>query len=299
LVPEDCAYEAILSRRVVQYSSPDQIPFPSAIRALCTTEGLQTYLVAPLIARGETHGIFELYSRSSLPTPPDWLSFFENLSAQTAVAVEHAQMFQALQQANLRLTQAYQATIEGWAAALELRDGSLSGHSRRVAEWSVELAKTLGLKGEDLTYIRYGALLHDIGKMAIPDSILQKEDDLSAKEWEVMKRHPEYAQQFLAAVDFLKPALDIPYYHHERWDGSGYPHGLRGEQIPLAARIFAVVDVWDALRTPRVYRSVWNDHSIAEYLRRESGRLFDPRVVSAFLDLLKAKGILDASDQEY
>lgn len=298
LTPEECAYEAILTRRVVQRSSLDQASLSPETYALCTAEGFQAYLVAPLVARGETHGVFELYHRAPLPTPPDWLSFFENLSTQTAVAMEHVRLFQALEQANLRLTQAYQATIEGWAAALELRDGSLSGHSRRVAELSVELARALGLKDEELTYIRYGALLHDIGKMAIPDPILQKEDDLSSEEWEIMKRHPEYARQFLEAVDFLKPALDIPYYHHERWDGSGYPEGLKGEQIPLAARIFAVVDVWDALQTPRVYRPAWDDHSIAEYLRRESGRLFDPHVVSVFLDLLKAKGILFTSKSE-
>lgn len=289
---DPCAREVITTRTPVQHLNFGTFSVPPEIQEQCRLEGFQAYLAAPLVAHGEIYGLFELFYRSPLENPPDWLSFFENLSTQTAVAVEHVRLFQALQDANRRLTQAYEATIEGWAAALELRDGSLSGHSRRVAEWSVALAKTLGLEEESLTHIWYGALLHDIGKMGIPDAILQKEDDLSPEEWALMKRHPEYALRFLESIEFLKPALDIPYYHHERWDGSGYPKGLRGEQIPLAARIFAVVDVWDALRTPRVYRPAWDDHTIAEYLRRESGRLFDPYVVSKFLSLLEDQGFI-------
>ncbi|MGB9896619.1 HD domain-containing phosphohydrolase, partial [Thermanaerothrix sp.] len=237
------AREVITTRRAFQHLKLDVHALPSEIQNLFQMEDFQAYLAAPLVAHGEIYGLFELFYRSPLENPPDWLSFFENLSTQTAVAVEHVRWFQALQDANRRLTQAYEATIEGWAAALELRDGSLSGHSRRVAEWSVSLAKALGLEGETLSHIWYGALLHDIGKMGIPDAILQKEDDLTPEEWDLMKRHPEYALRFLEGVEFLRPALDIPYYHHERWDGSGYPKGLREEQIPLAARIFAVVDV--------------------------------------------------------
>ncbi len=289
------AREVITTRRAFQHLKLDVHALPSEIQNLFQMEDFQAYLAAPLVAHGEIYGLFELFYRSPLENPPDWLSFFENLSTQTAVAVEHVRWFQALQDANRRLTQAYEATIEGWATALELRDGSLSGHSRRVAEWSVSLAKALGLEGETLSHIWYGALLHDIGKMGIPDAILQKEDDLTPEEWDLMKRHPEYALRFLEGVEFLRPALDIPYYHHERWDGSGYPKGLRGEQIPLAARIFAVVDVWDALRTPRVYRPAWDDHTIAEYLRRESGRLFDPYIVSKFLSLLENQGYITRS----
>lgn len=292
LETQDYAHEAVLKRRALfhldlgEAHAPNGSPSPRMEGGLLRAEDFHVYMVAPLIVKDVVKGVLEAYHRSPLHSPPD-LSFFEALSTQAAVAIEHARLFQELQRANLQLSQAYDATIEGWAAALELRDGSLSGHSRRVAEWSVRLAQALGITGDALVHIRRGALLHDIGKMAIPDAILQKGEDLTPEEWDIMKRHPEYALQFLSSIEFLKPALDIPYYHHERWDGSGYPQGLGGEAIPLAARIFAVVDVWDALRSNRSYHLAWSEEQILNYLQQESGRQFDPHVVEAFIRLVR------------
>ena len=184
------------------------------------------------------------------------------------------------------LLDAYRKTIEGWAMATDLRDHETEGHSRRVAELSVALAKSMGMKGEELIDLYRGALLHDIGKIAIPDSILRKKGPLTATERRQMQKHPEIAKGFMEQVEFLKPALDIPYSHHEKWDGTGYPTGLKGEDIPLAARIFAVVDVWDALTSDRPYRAAQGFNETIEHIKAESGRHFDSKVVKAFVKLM-------------
>jgi putative nucleotidyltransferase with HDIG domain len=192
-------------------------------------------------------------------------------------------MFNGLRRSNLELSQAYEATIEGWSRALDLRDHETEGHSQRVTQLSVDLARHFGLPEEDVLHIRRGALLHDIGKVGVPDEILLKPDKLSPAEWEVMVRHPAYAYALLYPIAFLRPALDIPYCHHEKWDGSGYPRGLKGEAIPLAARIFAVVDVWDALTSDRPYRRAWTREEALALIASESGKHFSPQVVEAFL----------------
>jgi len=192
---------------------------------------------------------------------------------------------QAEQQAReLRL--AYDATIEGWSHALDLRDKETEGHTQRVTEQALRLARAMRLSQEELDQIRRGALLHDIGKMGVPDAILHKPDALTKDEWGIMHKHPVYAYEMLSSIDFLRAALDIPYCHHEKWDGSGYPRGLAGEEIPLAARIFAVVDVWDALRSNRPYRSNWPDEKVRDHIRDERGKHFDPQIVEQFLTLL-------------
>jgi HD-GYP domain-containing protein (c-di-GMP phosphodiesterase class II) len=183
----------------------------------------------------------------------------------------------------------YDATIGGWAQALELRDKETIGHARRVMELTLDIARKLNIPEEDLVHIRRGVLLHDIGKMGIPDNILLKAGPLSSEEWNIMQMHPSYAFQVLDPIPFLQPALDIPYCHHERWDGSGYPRGLRGSEIPLPARIFAVVDVWDALTHDRYYRPAWPENRAEEYLRQQSGVQFDPQVVQTFFAVLKEK----------
>jgi putative nucleotidyltransferase with HDIG domain len=193
---------------------------------------------------------------------------------------------QAEQQAK-ELILAYDATIEGWSHALDLRDKETEGHTQRVAQVTLRLARAMNVSEEQLVQIRRGALLHDIGKMGVPDDILHKAGFLTNEEWVIMRKHPVYAYEMLCPIPFLQHALDIPYSHHEKWDGSGYPHGLKGEEIPLAARIFAVVDVWDALRSDRPYRKSWPEERVREYIRTESGKHFDPRVVDAFLALLK------------
>jgi PAS domain S-box-containing protein/putative nucleotidyltransferase with HDIG domain len=197
-----------------------------------------------------------------------------------------------LQRAHRDLAEAYEATIEGWSRVLDLRDKETEGHTQRVTEMTTRLARALGVSEEEILHLRRGALLHDIGKMAIPDQILQKPGPLDEGEWKEMRRHPEYAYQMLYPIAYLRPALDIPYCHHEHWDGSGYPRGLIGEQIPLSARIFAIVDVWDALLSNRPYRKGCTEESVLEYIKKHAGVYFDPRLVQAFLDLYE-KGVFN------
>jgi PAS domain S-box-containing protein len=185
------------------------------------------------------------------------------------------------------LTQAYDATLEGWSRALELRDNETEGHAHRVAELTVRLGRAVGIPNADLGNLRRGALLHDIGKMGVPDSILLKEGPLTDDEWLIMHQHPYYAYEMLLHIPYLKGTLDIPYYHHERWDGTGYLNRLVGRQIPLAARVFAVVDVWDALRSKRPYRPAWTDEKALEYICEQSGAHFDPEVVEKFLQIIR------------
>ena len=196
----------------------------------------------------------------------------------------------ALKDANFELIRAYNKTLEGWAKALELRDQETEGHTRRVTEMTVRLAEVLQVADEELVHIHRGAMLHDIGKMGIPDAILLKPGKLTPEEWIIMRMHPVYAYEMLSPIDFLKPALDIPYCHHERWDGSGYPRGLKGADIPLSARIFSVVDVWDALFSDRPYRMAWTAEKVWAHIRSLSGVHFDPHVVEGF-SILYEQGI--------
>lgn len=191
-----------------------------------------------------------------------------------------------IRQANIRLAQAYDETLAGWAKALELRDQETEGHSQRVTEMTVQLAEAMGFSEAELVHVRRGALLHDIGKMGIPDNILLKPGPLTEEEWQIMRQHPVYAYEMLSPIEYLKPALIIPCYHHERWDGSGYPRGLKGTEIPLAARIFAVVDVWDALTSDRPYRSAWSPAKAYAHICEQSGTSFDPQVVQMFRQLV-------------
>ncbi|MCC7123821.1 MAG: HD domain-containing protein [Acidobacteria bacterium] len=190
------------------------------------------------------------------------------------------------QQALLELATAYDATVEGWSRALDLRDHETEGHSRRVAEVTVKLARRMGVSEIDLVHIRRGALLHDIGKIGVPDAVLLKPAALTPAEWIIMRRHPELARELLAPIEYLRPALDIPYCHHEKWDGTGYPRGLQGTEIPLAARIFAAADIWDAIRSDRPYRKGWSTEAGRVHMMTLSGTHLDPAVVAAFLDLL-------------
>lgn len=257
---------------------------------LVRDEGFISYYGVPLIAQGEVRGVLELFHRSPLKPDPDWLEFLESLGLQATVALENAFLFEALQRSNNELAQAYESTIEGWARALDFRDKETEGHSRRVTDLTIVIASALGISEENLAHVRRGALLHDIGKMGIPDRILLKPGALTEEEWQVMKNHPNAAFELLAPIDYLREALEIPYCHHEKWDGSGYPRGLKGEAIPLPARVFAIVDVWDALCSDRPYRPAWPPERALEHIRSESGGHFDPRVVETFLTLLDSSG---------
>ncbi len=200
-----------------------------------------------------------------------------------------ARLQDAADRASAELLHAYDMTIEGWSRALDLRDKETEGHTQRVTEMTLRLARAMGISEAEIVHIRRGALLHDIGKMGIPDQILLKPDRLTDDEWTVMKRHPNYAYEMLSPIPFLRTALDIPLCHHERWDGAGYPHGLRGEEIPLSARIFAVADVWDALRSDRPYRKAWAPERVRDHIQELSGSHFDPKVVSLFLETYPAR----------
>lgn len=192
-----------------------------------------------------------------------------------------------LRTANKRLSDAYEATIEGWSHAMDLRDRETEGHSRRVTELSIKLAQAMGMNDEEIVHMRHGALLHDMGKIGIPDSILHKPDDLTEQEWVIMRQHPRFAFEMLNSIEYLREALEIPYFHHEKWDGTGYPQGLKGEQIPIAARIFAVADVWDALTSDRPYRPAWSREAALHFIQEQSGKHFDPRVVDLFFKVIR------------
>lgn len=217
---------------------------------------------------------------------PDWFNFFETLAGQAAIAIDSIRSFEELQISNTKLMLAYDATIEGWSKAMDLRDEETEGHTQRVTQMTIQLAKSLGLSDDQLVHLRRGALLHDMGKLGIPDRILLKPGKLTDEEWVIMRKHPQYAYDMLSPIDYLRPAMEIPYSHHEKWDGSGYPRGLKGVEIPMAARIFAVVDVWDALTSDRPYRSAWEHTRVREYIEQNSGSHFDPQVVKAFLKQL-------------
>ncbi len=283
---EGLAGRAALECRVMQAhglpENRDAGSYPQAI----ANEGFVTQYALPLIAKGQIKGVLQVFHRAPLDPDRDWLDYMETLAGQAAIAVDSAEMFDQLQRSNIELMLAYDTTLEGWSRALDLRDKATEGHTQRVAEIVVCLARVMGVRETEVLQIRRGALLHDIGKMGIPDSILLKPGPLTDSEWEIMRRHPEYAYDMLSRILYLSAALDIPRYHHEKWDGAGYPHGLKGEQIPLAARIFAVVDVWDALRSDRPYRVAWSEEKVVAHIRSRAGMDFEPRVVDAFLGML-------------
>ena len=255
------------------------------------SEGFSSYTGIPLIAKGELKGVLEVYHRSTFQPDAPWVDLLQNFSTQAAIAIDNAQMFNDLQRSNFELSLAYDATIEGWSRAQELRDYGLEGHSQRITDLTMELARAMGLRDMDMVHIRRGALLHDIGKMGIPDSILLKPGPLTDTEWDMIRRHPDYANDLLIPIAYLRPALDIPYCHHERWDGSGYPRGLKGEEIPPAARIFAVVDVFDAMTSDRPYRKRLTKEAALQYIENESGKHFEPKAAATFLRLA-ADGLL-------
>lgn len=254
--------------------------------ALFAGEDFIAYFGVPLVTKGQIKGVLEVFHRTPLNPDEDWLNFLDTLAGQAAIAIDNALLFEGYQRSNMNLLLAYDATIEGWSKAMDLRDKETEGHTQRITEMTVQLALSIGMSDEDIHAIRWGALLHDMGKLGVPDAILQKPGPLTDEEWIIMRQHPQFAYDMLAPIEYLRSALDIPYCHHERWDGSGYPRGLRGELIPTPARLFAVVDVWDALRSDRPYRKAWPEERVLDYLRERAGKDFDPRAVELFLALL-------------
>jgi putative nucleotidyltransferase with HDIG domain len=249
-------------------------------------EDFIVYYGMPLMAKGRVLGVLEIFHRSPLNPDADWLGFLGTMSGQAAIAIDSAMMFNDLQKSNVELSLAYDATIEGLSHALDLRDKETKEHTLRVTNITMKLATRLGVGEADLIHIRRGAVLHDIGKVALPDKILFKPGPLLDEEWKIMRRHPEIAVELLSPVNYLAPALKIPHWHHEKWDGTGYPDRLRGEQIPFPARLFALADVYDALISNRPYRSAWSKKDAVKYIESQSGMHFDPKIVPEFLTMV-------------
>ena len=281
--------QAALERRTIAVPNLADVKLSSPLRPTVNAEGIQAMYATPLIAKGNLVGVLNVSFRSPFSAGQDWLEFLERLAEQAALAVDSGMSFDSLKRSNLDLTLAYDTTIEGWSHALELRDNETRGHTLRVTEVTLKLARMAGMTGAELVHMRRGALLHDIGKMAVADAILFKPDKLTEEESIIMRLHPTYAYELLSPIAYLRPALDIPYCHHEKWDGSGYPRGLKGEEIPLAARLFAVVDVWDALRCDRPYRKRWPDKKVLAYIRSLGGTHFDPKAVEQFFRVANEK----------
>jgi HD-GYP domain-containing protein (c-di-GMP phosphodiesterase class II) len=283
---ESLAGRAALERRAVRADDPAHIQENPQVAALWADEGFAAYYGVPLIAKGQVKGVLEVFHRAPLAIGRSWVSFSETLADQAAIAIDNAQLFDHLQRSNVDLAQAYDATTEGWSRALDLRDRETEGHTLRVTEMTIRLAKAGGVGADELVHIHRGALLHDIGKLGVPDGILHKPGPLTEDEWKLMRQHPQFSFDMLAPIAFLKPALDIPYCHHEKWDGTGYPRGLKGEQIQPSARLFAVVDVWDALMSDRPYREAWPEERVLEHIRSLAGTHFDPEAVELFLKVM-------------
>ncbi len=280
--------EAVETARPVYLPDAATASLSPAEKTVVEARGLCSILYIPLFLKEQPTGVLIVGTVGKVRSFNEHeLELARTLSFQIALAVANARLFQSVQRANEELVHAYDATLEGWARALEMRDANTEGHTRRVTELTVRLATQMNLPAASLEQIRRGSLLHDIGKMGIPDYILYNPDTLSEAEQTIMKQHPVLAYQLLQQIEYLQPALDIPFYHHEKWDGSGYPRGLKGTEIPLAARIFAVVDVFDALTSDRWYRRGSTIAEALKYIREQAGIHFDPQVVEAFISMIK------------
>jgi len=262
-----------------------------AERLVCEARGLTSILYVPVEVSDTALGAFIV---GTVGRVHEFLSsdvdLCRALSHEIGLALANARLHESVKRSNQELAWAYDATLEGWSLALEMRDDETRGHAHRVSTLSVRLAQAIGMSESDVLHIKRGALLHDIGKMVVPDAILHKPGPLTDEEWEVMRRHPESAREFLSKIDYLRPALDVPFCHHERWDGTGYPRGLEGESIPLAARIFAVIDTYDALTSDRPYRAGWSRRDAIDHIRKGAGSHFDPAIVDHFLQMLDGDG---------
>ena len=284
---QGCAGRAAMERQIGHIANISEAGHSIAWADLLANEQFVSYHAAPMTAKGQLLGVLAVFRRDPQAEDKEWLEFFESLAAQVALAINNAILFDSLERRNMELLQAYDATIVGWARALSLKEEETEEHSKRVVAMTVKIAMAMGMSDDQIVHLRRGCLLHDIGKIGIPDAVLLKPGPLNDEEWAVMRRHPEHGFQMLAQILYLRPAIDIPYCHHEKWDGSGYPRGLKGEQIPLPARLFQVVDVWDALTRDRPYRKAWPDDEALAYIRAGSGKDFDPKIVAVFSDLIE------------
>ncbi len=280
------ANQAAQERRTIKVARLEERTDSARIYIKTAGENFSAYLCIPLMAKGLVKGVLEIFQRAPLDLAPEEETFLEMVAGQAAIAIDNAEMFEGLQASNDELTLAYTDTLTGWARTLELRNRESAGEAQRLADVTVRLARSLGAGENELVLMYRGAILHDIGMMGIPDSILLKPGPLAEEERAIMRKHPEIAYDLLSSINYLRTAIDIPFCHHERWDGSGYPRGIKGDQIPFSARLFAVVDVWDALRSRRAFRAAWTDTDARNFIRQQSGILFDPKVAQIFLEVI-------------
>jgi len=280
---------AALEQKTVVTPDLTQPREPFLRESLIKGEDFIFYCATPLIMKGNLVGVLEVFRRTQFNPNKNWLDFLETIASQASIAIESSRLFHSLHRSKMELMLAYDMTLEGWSKALDLRDKETEGHTKRVTEMTVRLARRAGILENELVHIRRGAVLHDIGKMGVPDAILLKPGKLKDDEWDIMRKHPVFAYEWLYPIEYLRPALAIPYSHHEKWDGTGYPLGLKGEQIPLPARLFAVVDVWDALSSDRPYRPAWPREKVIQYILEQAGTHFDPQAVEWFLQILNEK----------
>ena len=281
------AGKAVATNEIVNISNVSRAKNEFAHLTDLTSEDMVAYVAVPLVVKKQVRGVLELWSRSQINSNGEWLNALEQIAEKGEIALSSVMRVRRLQRSNLDLAQAYEATIDAWSHALELREYETKGHTQRVTEMTVDFVRILGLGEAELVNVRRGARLHDIGMLGIPERILLKPETLTEDELTIVRKHPMLGYEQLATVEFLKPALDIVRYHHEKWDGTGYPYGLQGEQIPLTARLFALVDVWDSLCSDRPFRKGWPEDKVKAHIHDRAGKHFDPDLAEKFLKLLE------------
>jgi HD-GYP domain-containing protein (c-di-GMP phosphodiesterase class II) len=279
--------QAISTKAPVHLDDTRVANLSPAERVVVDSRQLISILYVPLLHKQKSIGAFIVGTTSEIHQfQKHELAICTIFSRQASLAVANAKLHRKAQQSIVAITQAYDATLEGWSRLLDIRDQMTDKHTHRVVDLTANLARRLGTPEAKLVHIQRGALLHDIGKMGIPDSILHKPGLLTDREWKIMRTHPLIAYQILSDIDYLSPALDIPYCHHEKWDGTGYPRELKGDAIPISARIFAVIDVFDALTSDRPYRKAWKRVDAFAYIRKQSGKHFYPEAVTEFMAMM-------------
>ena len=287
LLGEDQAGTAALERTIVSVfdlsAVLDSMRHPERVAG----EDFVSMSAVPLTAKGQVKGVLELFYRRPVESDPDWINFLEILARQAAIAVEDASLFNDMQRSFTELAVAYDAAIEGWARVLQMRHHEPEELMHSLTTLTLEMARRMGISEAEMSHIYRGVLLHDIGKLDIPEDILFKRTPLTDEEWDLIRHHPAFAYDFLQSIAYLRPAMNIPYCHHENWDGSGYPRGLKGTDIPLEARIFSVVKAWAILQTGRPHRPAWDRERAAIHLQEQAGRQFDPGVVAVFMELIR------------
>lgn len=279
--------QAVRAMAPVYVYDAREVTLTKSERIAVESRNLISILYFPLLLKNEAIGVFIVGTNDSPRRfTPTEIDLCYMLSFQVSLAIANSTLYQTAQQAINDISLAYDATLAGWSRVLDMRDHVTDEHTHRVADLAVALARKMSIPESEIGHVRRGALLHDIGKMALPDSILQKKEGLTESEWDVMRTHPERAYELLSNIEYLAPALDIPYCHHERWDGTGYPRKLKGEEIPLVARLFAIVDAYDAITSDRPYRKSWDRQTALQYIREQAGKQFCPSAVTAFCELM-------------